>query len=143
MSEANYHSTRFFRENLLAIETRKTEIFTNKPVYLGLSRLELSKIVMYEFWYDHAKPKYEEKAKLCYMNTDSFVEHIKAKYIYADVAEENETRFDTLNYELDRPLPTKGNKKAIGLIKDELGWKKREIICWIKNKNLELLNRWW
>ena len=95
---------------------------------------------MYEFWYDHAKPN-EEKAKLCYMNTDSFVEHIKAKYIYADVAEENETRFDTLNYELDRPLPTRGNKKAIGLIKDELGWKKREIICWIKNKNLELLNR--
>ena len=140
MSEANYHSTRFFRENLLALETRKTEIFINKPVYLGLSRLELSKIVMYEFWYDHAKPN-EEKAKLCYMNTDSFVEHIKAKYIYADVAEENETRFDTLNYELDRPLPTRGNKKAIGLIKDELGWKKREIICWIKNKNLELLNR--
>ena len=75
------------------------------------------------------------------MNIDSFEEHIKTKCIYTDVPEENETSFDTLNYELDRPLPTTGNKKAIGLMKDELGWKKREIICWIKNKNLELLNR--
>ena len=63
------------------------------------------------------------------MNTDSFIEHMKTKYIYADVVEENETRFDTLNYELDRPLPTRENKKAVGLMKDELGWKKHDIIC--------------
>ena len=68
--EPNYHTTKFFMENLLALEMKKTEILMNKPVYLGLSILELSKILMYEIWYDYVKPKYGEKAKLCYMNRD-------------------------------------------------------------------------
>ena len=63
MSEPNYHTTKFFTENLLAIEMKKTEILMNKPVYLGLSILELSKILMYEFWYDYVKSKYCEKTK--------------------------------------------------------------------------------
>ena len=64
VSEPNYHTTKFFTENLLAIEMRKTQILMNKPVYLGLSILDLSKTVMYEFWYDYVKPKYGENAKL-------------------------------------------------------------------------------
>ena len=72
VSEPNYHTTKFFTEFKLAIEMKKTQILMNKPVYLGLSILELSKILMHEFWYDHVKPKYDEKAKLCYMDTDSF-----------------------------------------------------------------------
>ena len=71
--EPNYYATTFFTENLLAIKTKKTEILMDKPVYLGLSILELSKILMYDFWYDYVKPKYSEKAKLCYMDTDSFI----------------------------------------------------------------------
>ena len=77
VSEPNYHTTKFFTENLLAIEMRKTQILMNKPVYLGLSILDLSKTVMYEFWYDYVKPKYGENAKLCYMDTDSFIVHVK------------------------------------------------------------------
>ena len=78
VSEPNFHTTKFFRENLLAIEMKKTEICMNKPVYLGLSILELSKILMHEFWYDYVKPKYGENAKLCYMDTDdSFIVHVK------------------------------------------------------------------
>ena len=65
MSESNYHSTKFFAGNLLATEMRKPQIFMNELVYLDLSILELSKIVMYEFWYDYVKPKYGEKTKLC------------------------------------------------------------------------------
>ena len=65
MSEPNYHTTKFFTEYLLAIEMKRTQILMNKPVYLGLSRLEISKILMYEFWYDYVKPRYGEKSKLC------------------------------------------------------------------------------
>ena len=85
----------------------------NKPVHLGLSILELSKILMYEFWYDYVKPKYGEKVKLCYMDTDSFIVYIKTDDIYKDIAEDVETRFDTSNYELDRPLPKGKNKNKI------------------------------
>ena len=80
VSEPNYHTTKFFTENLLAIEMRKTQILMNKPVYLGLLILDLSKTVMYEFWYDYVKSKYGENAKLCYMDTDSFIVHVKTWY---------------------------------------------------------------
>ena len=63
VSEPNYHTAKFFIENVLVIEMKKTEMLMNKPVYLGLSLLELSKILMYEFLYDYVKPKYGEKAK--------------------------------------------------------------------------------
>ena len=61
LSEPNYHTTKFFTENLLAIEMRKIQILMNKPVYLGLSILDLSKNVMYEFCYDYVKPKYGDQ----------------------------------------------------------------------------------
>ena len=80
----------------------------NKPVYLGLSILELGEILMYEFWYDYVKPKYDKKAELCYMDTDSLILYIKTDDIYKDILDV-ETRYDTLNYEFDRPLP-KGKK---------------------------------
>ena len=83
----------------------------NKPVHLGLSILELSIILVYEFWYDYVKLKYGEKAKLCYMDTETFIVYIKTEDVYKDIAEDVETRFYTSNYELDRPLPKRRNKK--------------------------------
>ena len=83
---------------------KKNQIYLNKPVYLGLLMLDSSKIVMYEFWYDYVKPKYGKKAKLCYTDTDSFIVFIKTNDIYKNIVEDVETRFDTSNYELDRPL---------------------------------------
>ena len=78
ISEPKYHITIFFfSEKLLAIKMRKIQILMNKPVYLGLSILELSKIVIYGFWYEYVKPKYSERAKWCYMDTDSFILHAK------------------------------------------------------------------
>ena len=69
---------KIFSENSLPIEMKKTQTFMNKPVYLVLSISELSKIVMYEFWYDYVKPKYrKKKAKLCYMDTDRLIVHLK------------------------------------------------------------------
>ena len=123
VSEPNYHTTKYFSENLLAIEMKKTKVKMNKPMYLGLSILEVSKILMYELWYDYSKPKYQKNAKLCRMDTDSFIIYIKTKNVYEDISDDVEKRFDTSNYELNRPLPTGKYKKVIGLIKDELGWK--------------------
>ena len=74
----------------------------NKPVYLGLSILDLSKTVLYEFWYDYLKPKYGENVKRCYMDTDSFIVNVKTDDIYKDIAEDVEKRFNTSNYEKDR-----------------------------------------
>ena len=92
----------------------------NKPIYLGLSILDLSKTVMYEFWYDYVKLKYGENAKLCSIDTESFINHVKTDHICKDIAKDVETRFDTSNFEIDRPLPKGKNKKVIGLMKGEL-----------------------
>ena len=121
LSEPNYHTATFFTENLLAIEIRKIQILMNKPVYLGLSILDVSKTLMYEFWFDYEKPKYGENAKLCYMDTVSFIVPVKTDDIYKDIAQDNKTRFDASNFEIYRPLPKGKNKKVIGLMKDELG----------------------
>ena len=111
VSEPNYHTTKWFSENLLAIEMKKTKVKMNKPICLGLSILEISKILMYKLWYDYMKPKYGDNLKLCYMDTDSFIMHIKTEDFYKDIADDVEKRFDTSNYEVDRRLPTRKNKK--------------------------------
>ena len=69
------------------------------------------------------KPKYGDNVKLFYIDTDSFIIHIKAEDFYKDIANDVEKRFDTSNYEVDSPLPTGKNKKVIGLMKYELGGK--------------------
>ena len=110
MSEPNYYSTKFFTENLLEIEMWKTHIFMNKPFYLGLSILELSKIVMHDIMYDYVKPKYKEKPKLYYMEKDSFIVYIKTDDIYKDIAEDVGKRLDTSNYELEGLLSKERTK---------------------------------
>ena len=95
----------------------------NKLVCLGMSVLDISKTLMYEFWYDYIKPKHQNNAKLCYMDTDSFIIHIKTENVYEGFADEAGKRFDTSNYEVDRPLPKGINKKVIGWMKDGLGEK--------------------
>ena len=78
---------------------------------------------MYGFWYVYIKPKYSDNVKLCYMDTDSFIMHIKTEDFYKDIANDVEKRFDTSNYEVNRPLPIGKNNKVIELMKDELGGK--------------------
>ena len=123
VSEPNYHTTKWFSKNLLVIEMKKTKVKMNKPAHLGFSILEISKTLMYRFWYDYMKPKHGDNLKLCYMDTDSVIMYIKTEDFYKDIANDAEKRFDTSNYEVNRPLPTGKNKKVIGLMKDELGGK--------------------
>ena len=123
VSEPNYHTINLISEDLSIIEMKKAKVKMNKPIYLGLSILEISKILMYEFWYDYMKPKYNDNVKLCDMDTDSFIMNIKTNDFYEDIAHDVGNRFDTSNYEVNRALPTGKNKKVIGLMKDELGGK--------------------
>ena len=123
VSEPNYHTTKWFSENLLAIEMRKTKVKMNKPVYLGMAILDISKIAMYKFWYEYLKPKYRNKIGLCYVDTDSFITFIKTEDFYTDITDDVNKWFDTSHYKIVRPLPTGKNKKVIGLMKDELGGK--------------------
>ena len=120
VSEPNYHTTKHFSEDLQAIEMKKAKVIMNKLVYLGQAILDISKILMYEFWYDYIKPKYQEKAKLCYMNTDSFIIHIETEDFYKDIAEDIKKWFDTSGYNKKekRPLPMGISKKVISMFKD-------------------------
>ena len=125
-SEPNYHTTKYFLKNVMAIEMKnKTKVKMNKPIYLGMSILDIIETLMYEFWYDYIKPKYQDRAKLCYMDTDSFVIHIIAEDFYKDISNDVEKWFDTSNYDKDdkRSLPIGKNKKVISLFKNELGEK--------------------
>ena len=122
VSNPNYHTTKRFSECLLAIEIKKIKVKMNKPVYLGLPILEISRTFMYKFWYSYIKPKYQNNAKLCYMDTDSLI-YIKVEDVCENIADDVEKRFDTSNYEVNRTLRTGKNKKVIGLMKDELGGK--------------------
>ena len=122
VSEPNYHTTKRFSENLLVIEMKKTKVKMNKPVYFGMSLLDVSKMLMYEFQYDYIKPKYKDKAKLCYMDTDSFIINTFTEDFFEDINHDVERWFDTSNYDENdkRPLQIGVNKKVIGMFRDEL-----------------------
>ena len=109
----------------------------NKLVHLGLSILELSKILRYKYWYDYVKPKHDAKTNLCYVDTDSFIAYINADDIYKDITQDVETKFDASNYELDRPLQ-KG-KKVTELKKDELGRKVMKTFVGLRAKTFSYL----
>ena len=90
--EPNYHTINCISEDLSIIEMKRTKVKMNKPTYLGLPILEISKLLMYEFWYDYMKPKYGDNVKLCYMDTDSFIMNIKTEDFYKDIANDVEKK---------------------------------------------------
>ena len=140
-SEPNYYSRKCISKDLMIMEMRKVEVKMNKLIYLGQAILDISKTLMYEFWYDYIKLKYGDKARLCYMDTDSFVMHIKTEDFYKDIAGDVERWFDTSNYdEKDkRPLPIGKNKKVIDMFKDELGGKIMTEFCALRAKAYSFL----
>ena len=131
VSEPNYHTTKQFDKEFLAIEMNKTKILINKPAYLGQAILDISKTLMYEFWYDYLKPKYGDKVKLCQMDTDSFIIHVETEDFYKDIANDVDKWFDTSAYDKNdnRPLPIGKNKKIIGKFKDALNGKIMTELC--------------
>ena len=104
-SEPNYHTSKHISEGLMIIEKKKVEVKMNKPIYLSQVILDISKTLMYEFWYDCIKSKYEDKARLCYMDTDNFVINIKTEDFYKDIASDVEKWFDTSKYDKNNKRP--------------------------------------
>ena len=118
----------------------KTKVKMNNPIYLGMSVLDISKMLMYKFWYDYFKPKYGDRAKLCYTDTDSIIIHIITEDFFADIFDDVERWFDTSNYDKNdkRPLPI-GKKKVIELFKAELGGKIIKEFCALRAKTYAYL----
>ena len=135
-SDPNYHSTKYISRDLLIIELKKIKVKMNKPIYLHQEILDISKTLMYEFWYDYLKPQYGNNVRLCYMDTDSFVIYIKTDDFFKYITNDVERRFDTSKYDEknERPLPIGKNKKVIGLFKDELDGKILTEFCALRAK---------
>ena len=119
VSQQNYHSANWFTENRLVVEMDKAIVKMKKLFFIDLLVLDVSKIVIHEYWFDYLK--YGNNVKLCYMNKDSFIVNVESEEVYADLTGNIEKRFDTPKYEVDILLPTAKSKKGIHLMKDELG----------------------
>ena len=122
VSELNYHRHKSFSDHLMAIEMTKTRVKMTKPFSLCMSILDTSKTLMYEFWYDYIRPKYGDRAKICYTDTDSFIVYFKTEDFFEDISKDIERWFDTSNYDKNdkRPLAIGKSKKLPGISKDEL-----------------------
>ncbi|XP_051173486.1 uncharacterized protein LOC127289543 [Leptopilina boulardi] len=123
IAKPNFHSRAIFSENLVAIELRRLEVLFNKPIYIGLTVLDVSKILMYEFHYDYVRKKYGDKCKLLYTDTDSFIYELKCVDVYEDMKNDIQ-KFDTSDYPVNNVygMP-QANKKVLGLMKDECSGK--------------------
>ena len=121
----NYQHHTIFSKNLAAVHMKKVSLKFNKPVYLGMSILDLSKTLMYDFHYNYIKPKYGENAKLLFTDTDSLAYEIETEDFYRDISSDVKSKFDTSNYPKNHPsgILTGVNKKVIGMFKDEAAGK--------------------
>ena len=124
-AKPNFNHCNIFSEDLVAIHMKKTELTFNKPVYLGMSILDLSKTLMYDFHYNYIKQKYNDKAKLLFTDTDSLMYVIQTEDFYKDISEDVKHMFDTSDYPPNHPsgIPSGVNKKVLGMFKDEAGGK--------------------
>ena len=124
-AKPNYESRKIFNKNLVSVHMKKTSLTMNKPVYLGMSILDLSKTVMFDFHYKYIKPKYGKQAKLLFTDTDSFLYEIQTEDFYKDISGDVKNRFDTSDYPEGHPsgIPTGVNKKVLGMFKDEAAGK--------------------
>ena len=125
-AKPNYKSRKILSENLISVHMKKTSLTMNKPVYLGMCILDLSKTIMYDFHYNYIKPKYGVKAKLLFTDTDSLMYEIETEDFYKDISKDVKDRFDTSDYPENHPsgIPIGINKKVLGMFKDEAAGKR-------------------
>ena len=125
-SRPNFDRATIFDRNLIAVHMKKTEVYFNKPVYVGQAILDLSKTLMFNFHYNYIQKKYKHKAELLFTDTDSLMYQIYTDDFYKDISYDIETKFDTSDYPTNHPsgIKTGVNKNVIGMFKDEVAGKK-------------------
>ena len=125
VAKPNFKSCKIFNENLVSVHMKKTSLTMNKPVYLGMCILDLSKTIMFDFYYNYLKKKYGDKVKLLFSDTDSLMCEIQTEDFYNDISGDVWDRFDTSDYPENHPsgIPTGINKKVLGMFKDETAGK--------------------
>jgi len=135
-AKPNYDRHTIFDENLIAVHMKRTKLVYNKPIYLGMCILDLSKTLMYDFHYNYIKKKYGDDAMLLFTDTDSLAYEIKTENFYKDINNDIESRFDTSGYPENHPsgIKTGINKKVIGMFKDEAGGKQIEEFVGLRAK---------
>ena len=117
-SKPTYVNNKIFNENLVAVHKIKETLTLNRPAYVGMCILDLSKTLMYDFHYNYIKKNYENKAKLLFTDTDSLTFEIEAEDVYKDFWKDREM-FDNSDYDENSLFHDKTNKKVIGKFKDE------------------------
>ncbi|CAH3169886.1 unnamed protein product [Porites lobata] len=125
ISRPNFDRATIFDRNLIAVHMKKTEVYFNKPVYVGQAILDLSKTLMFNFHYNYIQKKYKHRAELLFTDTDSLMYQIHTDDFYKDISKDIETKFDTSDYPPDYPsgILTGVNKKVIGMFEDEVAGK--------------------
>ena len=118
IASPSFDAFRIFSEDLAAVNMKKTKLYLNRPIYVGFTILDLSKLLMYQFHYEHMKPKYDCHAKLLFTDTHSLCYEIKTNDVYQDMLQDIDL-FDTSEYAQDHPLYSLTNKKVLGKMKDE------------------------
>ena len=119
IAKPQYEDHKLYHKDLIAVKQLKAIVKLNKPIYVGLSVLDLSKLHMYQFHYDYILPKYQDKQQLLFTDTDSLCYHIQTEDFYKDMKEDSNL-FDMSGYTLDGYRSCDNtNKKVIGKFKDE------------------------
>ena len=130
-SRPNFDRVTIFDKNLIAVHMKKTEVYFDKPVYVGEAILDLSKTLMFDFHYNYIRKKYKNKAELLFTDTDSLMYHIYTDDFYKDISRDIKKKFDTSDYPPNHEsgILTGVNKKVIGMFKDEVAGK--QITCFV------------
>jgi hypothetical protein len=137
-AKPSFHAFQPFSENLLGVHMKKVNLRLCKPIYVGFSVLDISKLVMYKFHYEEMKPRYGDKIRLCFTDTDSLLYEVKTDDIFKDMQSMIHL-FDTSDYQKDHPCYSTTNKKVPGKMKDEMNGKQIREFIGLRSKMYSVL----
>ena len=138
IASPSFARANIFDDDLAAVQMHKSRLVLNRPVYVGMSVLDLSKSLMYDFYYNQMKAQYGDLVELLYTDTDSLLREIQTEDVYSDMSE-HQSLYDTSDYPEDHPLHSKVNKKVLGKMKDECAGRAIEEYVGLRPKMYSIL----